>query len=103
MGRLIIGVDAADAAIAFARSGRGLVYTFENWLLPHFATGALKPILPEWRVRFEGPRLYFSRRFMPAPLRAFVDFVSAESTGSEGSGRRSHAASITIETSEQHS
>ncbi|MFL4997435.1 MAG: LysR family transcriptional regulator [Microvirga sp.] len=103
IGRLIIGVDAAGAAIEFARSGRGLVYTFENWLAPHFATGALKPILPEWRVRFEGPRLYFSRRFMPAPLRAFVDFVSAESTGSERLGRRFQAAGITVETSEQHS
>jgi DNA-binding transcriptional LysR family regulator len=78
VGRLVIGVEAAGAAIDLARSGRGLVYTFESWLAPHFATGALLPVLPEWRVHFEGPRLYFSRRFMPAPLRAFVDFVSAQ-------------------------
>ncbi|MBD2751178.1 LysR family transcriptional regulator [Microvirga sp. BT688] len=79
VGRLIIGVEAAGAAVDLARSGRGLVYTFENWLAPHFATGALVPVLSEWRARFEGPQLYFSRRFMPAPLRAFVDFISTES------------------------
>lgn len=67
-GRLIVGVDAAAAAIEFARAGRGLIYTFENWL---------EPVLPEWWLSFDGPRLYFSSRFMPAPLRAFVDFVKS--------------------------
>lgn len=77
-GRLVVGVDAAAAAIDFARSDRGLIYTFENWLTPHFASGGLKPVLPEWWTTFNGPSLYFSRRFMPAPLRAFIDFVASE-------------------------
>ncbi|KQM32234.1 hypothetical protein ASE62_11425 [Rhizobium sp. Leaf202] len=69
--------DAA-AAIDFARSSRGLIYTFENWLQPYFASGDLEPILPEWWTTFDGLSLYFSRRFMPAPLRAFIDFVGSE-------------------------
>lgn len=76
-GRLIVGVDAAGAAIDFARAGQGLIYTFENWLDPHFASGELSPVLSEWWMSFEGPRLYFSCRFMPAPLRAFVDFIKS--------------------------
>ncbi len=77
-GRLVVGVDAAAAAIDFARHGCGLIYTFENWRQPHFDSGDLEPVLPEWWTSFDGPRLYFSRRFMPAPLRAFIDFVASE-------------------------
>lgn len=77
-GRLVVGVDAAAAAIDFARSSRGLIYTFENWLKPHLASGDLEPVLPEWWTTFDGPSLYFSRRFMPAPLRAFIDFFGSE-------------------------
>jgi DNA-binding transcriptional LysR family regulator len=76
--RVIVGVDAAPAAIDFARKGHGLIYTFENWLAPHLETGDLEPILSEWWTSFEGPRLYYSRRSAPAPLRAFVDFVTAQ-------------------------
>ncbi|UXA54203.1 LysR family transcriptional regulator [Xanthomonas prunicola] len=74
-GRLIIGVDAAAAAIALACSGRGVVATFENWLDPFLQSGALMPVLRDWWPQFEGPRLYFSSRLMTAPLRAFVDMV----------------------------
>lgn len=77
-GRLIVGVDAAAAAIDLARSGRGIVYVFENWLQPALNTGDLLAVLPDWWVRFEGPRLYFPNRSMPAPLRAFVDLITAE-------------------------
>ena len=77
-GRLTVGVDAAAAAIDFAIAGYGLIYTFENWLAPHFANGSLEPVLPHWWMSFEGPRLYYPRRFMPAPLRVFVDFVQQQ-------------------------
>jgi DNA-binding transcriptional LysR family regulator len=77
-GRLIVGVNAASAAIDFARSGRGIIGTFENWLDPSLKTGDLLPVLPEWWVRFEGPQLYFSSRFMSAPLRAFVEHIKGE-------------------------
>ncbi|WP_234902474.1 LysR family transcriptional regulator [Agrobacterium larrymoorei] len=77
-GRLIVGVDAVATAIDFARSGHGLIYTFENWLTPHFESGALCPVLPDWWTQFDGPQLYFSNRFVPAPLRAFIDLLAAE-------------------------
>ncbi|WP_375452177.1 LysR family transcriptional regulator [uncultured Devosia sp.] len=75
-GRLIIGVDAAPAAINFARDGRGIVGTFENWLMPYLSDGTLQPVLADWWTRFEGPWIYFSKRFMPAPLRAFLDMLT---------------------------
>lgn len=77
-GRLIIGVDAAAAAIELACNGHGIIATFENWLEPYLNSGQLQPVLREWWPQFEGPRLYFSKRFTPAPLRAFVDFIAAD-------------------------
>ena len=61
-----------DAAIA----GVGVLWHFEDWLRPYFASGALTPILADWWQSFSGPFLYYpGRRLVPAPLRAFVDFV----------------------------
>jgi DNA-binding transcriptional LysR family regulator len=77
-GRLIVGVDGAAAAIDLACEGHGLIATFENWLAPVIAIGKLQPVLRDWWMPFPGPRLYFSSRFMPATLRAFVDLVASE-------------------------
>ncbi|MET0746914.1 MAG: LysR family transcriptional regulator [Rhizobium sp.] len=81
-GRLIVGVEAASAAIEWACRGRGITATFENFLDPCLKTGALVPVLPDWWTPFEGPWLYFSKRFMPAPLRAFVDLIAGERASS---------------------
>ena len=75
-GRLIIGVDAAPAAIDLACQGHGIIATFENYVSARFETGGLVPVMEDWWIQFEGPWLYFSSRFMPAPLRAFVDFIA---------------------------
>jgi DNA-binding transcriptional LysR family regulator len=75
--RLIIGVDAAAAGIELARAGHGLICTFRNWLNPYFENGSLEPVLTTWWQRFDGPKLYFPSRRMPAPLRAFIDLVAA--------------------------
>ncbi|WP_437962244.1 hypothetical protein WME76_35075 [Sorangium sp. So ce119] len=38
--------------------------------------GALEPVLEPWWQSFSGPFLYYpGRRLVPAPLRAFIDFV----------------------------
>ena len=83
-GRLVVGVDGAASAIDLAAGGHGIIATFENWLAPAIAAGRLQPVLPDWWIRFPGPRLYFSKRFMPATLRAFVDLVTTERLASSG-------------------
>lgn len=68
--------NAMDLLVDAAVAGAGLIYWFEDWLRPHFDSGALQPVLPRWWQRIGGPYLYYpSRRHMPAALRAFVDFV----------------------------
>ena len=76
-GPLTVQAGAAiELAIDCAKAGTGIVALFEDWLAPHFASGALIPVLEPWWVSFSGPFLYYpGRRLVPAPLRAFVDFI----------------------------
>lgn len=76
-GPLVVNIgNAADLLVAAAVAGTGIVYLFEDWLRPHLESGALQPILERWWLRFGGPYLYYpSRSYMPAALRAFVDFI----------------------------
>jgi DNA-binding transcriptional LysR family regulator len=69
---------AADLAVEAAIAGTGIMHLFEDWLRPHFNSGALEPVLEPWWQRFSGPFLYYSgRHLLPAPLRAFVDFIKS--------------------------
>jgi DNA-binding transcriptional LysR family regulator len=76
-GPLIITFSEAELAINAAAAGHGVILLFEEWLQPYMTSGQLQPILQDWWLTFPGPFLYYpGRRHLPAPLRAFVDFVS---------------------------
>jgi DNA-binding transcriptional LysR family regulator len=71
--------NTTDLEFAAAVAGLGIVSSFEEWLAPFFAAGTLVPVLQDWWQSFPGPFLYYAgRRHMPAPLRAFVDFVKQQ-------------------------
>ncbi|WP_458094433.1 LysR family transcriptional regulator [Roseomonas sp. WA12] len=76
-GPLLVSVGAAtDLAVEAAVGGTGIIYLFEDWLRPYLDAGALEPILEPWWQAFSGPFLYYpGRRLVPAPLRAFIDFI----------------------------
>jgi DNA-binding transcriptional LysR family regulator len=82
----VVRVDPAGPLVAStiemktgaAVAGLGIVSSFEEHLAPFLADGTLEPVLADWWQAFPGPYLYYpSRRLMPAPLRAFVDFLKA--------------------------
>jgi DNA-binding transcriptional LysR family regulator len=65
-----------ELEIGAAVAGLGIISSFEEFLAPSLASGALEPVLEEWWQSFSGPFLYYaSRQHMPAPLRAFIDFI----------------------------
>jgi DNA-binding transcriptional LysR family regulator len=76
-GPLIVRLGGAtDLLVDAAIAGAGIVAVFEDWLRPHLDRGALEPVLEPWWQPFSGPFLYYpGRRLVPAPLRAFVDFI----------------------------
>ena len=58
------------------RRARRRLTSSRTWLRPHLDSGALEPVLAPWWQSFSGPFLYYpGRRHLPAPLRAFVDFI----------------------------
>ena len=76
-GPLTVGVGGAtELAVDAAIAGSGIIHLFEDWLQPFIASGVLEPVLEPWWQWFSGPFLYYpGRRYLPAPLRAFVDFI----------------------------
>ncbi len=79
-GPLIVRIGGAtDLLVEAAVAGTGIVPLFEDWLRPYFDSGKLVPVLEPWWPRFSGPFLYYpGRRLVPAPLRAFIDFIKAQ-------------------------
>jgi DNA-binding transcriptional LysR family regulator len=61
-----------------ALDGLGFHSTFDGYAERHLVEGRLVQVLGDWCEPFPGPFLYYpSRRALPSPLRAFVDFVQA--------------------------
>lgn len=76
-GPLIANLQEMETAAAVA--GLGFIATFRDVLEPFLANGRLVEVLAEWQQPFSGPYLYYpSRRHMPAPLRAFVDWIKRQ-------------------------
>ena len=74
----VLVATTIELEIAAAEAGLGIIGTFDEFLAPSFEAGRLVPVLEPWWQSFSGPRLYYAgNRLMPAPLRAFVDFVKA--------------------------
>ncbi|MBL8680700.1 MAG: LysR family transcriptional regulator [Myxococcales bacterium] len=80
-GSIVAGFGGAtDFAVESAARGAGVIYLFEDWLRPFFDAGSLIPVLQPWWLSVTGPYLYYpGRRYLPAPLRAFVDFIKSSS------------------------
>lgn len=79
-GPLIVSSNAIDLSIDAAIAGLGIGHLFEDWVKPHLDSGKLEPVLQPWWQEFSGPYLYYpGRRYVPAPLRAFIDFINARS------------------------
>jgi DNA-binding transcriptional LysR family regulator len=91
-----LAANAIALELGAAVHGLGIIRSFEEFLAPAIAEGSLVRILTEWDTDFTGPFLYYaSRRHMPAPLRAFIDFLKHEqrmlernaTAGTEAHGR----------------
>ena len=73
---LVTPSGALDLTVSAAVAGLGVVHLFEDLLQPQLDSGELEPILEPWWQTFSGPFLYYpGRRHLPAPLRAFVDYL----------------------------
>ena len=68
-----------DIELRAAIDGAGCLMTFEGFARPAVEAGQLVELLADWCPLFPGPYLYYpSRRLVPAPLRAFIDFIKTK-------------------------
>lgn len=85
------GADDAAIAHQWALSGAGLVYKSELDLIHDLASGALVRLLPDWQgERYPLNAVLPSNRFMPARVRALVEFVASK-FASVAEGRAEYA------------
>jgi DNA-binding transcriptional LysR family regulator len=73
-GRLMVNDE--ELAIRAAVDGVGVLYTALGYAAPEIKAGRLVPLLEDWRPRSAAIFLYYpSRRQMPLPLQAFIEFL----------------------------
>lgn len=86
-GGLELGIDVQgpltlgdqDVMLQAAMDGAGLAYVFESQATEAISAGRLISVLEDWCPYYPGFFLYYpSRRQLPGPLRAFLDFVKSK-------------------------
>jgi DNA-binding transcriptional LysR family regulator len=66
-----------EAICRIALMGLGVALIAVPYVLPHFESGALQRVLPDWYADLGAISLYFtSQKLLPAKTRAFVDHVT---------------------------
>jgi DNA-binding transcriptional LysR family regulator len=69
-------VNDSNLILQAAIAGVGIGHLPEMMVAPPISEGKLVPLLEDWAPRMSGLFLYYpSRRQVPAPLRAFIDFM----------------------------
>ena len=69
-------VNDQDVAVRAALDGVGVLYTALAYVAPLIEAGRLVPLLEDWQTRSPALYLYYpSRRQVPAPLQAFIQFL----------------------------
>jgi DNA-binding transcriptional LysR family regulator len=69
-------VNDPELAVRAALDGVGVLYTALGYAAPEIEAGRLVPLLEDWRSRSTAIFLYYpSRRQVPAPLQAFIEFL----------------------------
>ncbi len=64
-----------------ALDGAGFWASFDGYVTDDLAKGRLVSVLDDWQAPFPGPFLYYpSRRQIPPPLQAFLDFLRKHRT-----------------------
>lgn len=72
-------VDDAELMVRAAIGGLGLTFSFEEYVAPQIASGALVRVLEDWCPPFAGYFLYYpSRRQQSAALSALIDTLRLE-------------------------
>jgi DNA-binding transcriptional LysR family regulator len=75
----VLITNSLDISRAAAVAGLGIMSSFSEFTEAEVASDALLPILEDWYAPFSGPFIYYpSRKHMPPPLRAFLDFIKTE-------------------------
>ncbi|MGH6962995.1 MAG: LysR family transcriptional regulator [Phenylobacterium sp.] len=68
--------DNVDFLLRAALDGVAISYTIEEHAAPHIAAGRLQAVLEPYGMPYDGWFLYYpSRRNMPGPLKAFLEFL----------------------------
>jgi len=79
-GNLIVNEEPTQRRAAL--DGIGVAYTLADFVAPAVREGKLVTLLADWMPRLPSLYLYYpSRRQVPAPLQAFIDFLRKERRG----------------------